>query len=178
MPRAASDAAGEVGWGLCLGLLRLWGVWQADELVGSSSKKELAPVVAMLQRYGPLLAGLVVAAATDNQANAYSVNRLATAGDAGALMRLLAVLAMRAGVTPVTLWAPREVLASLDALSRCASLADAVALCRRPVVECRRVQDIGDGGWGFSHACGSGNGSLLDLPVALAGWADPQLEPQ
>jgi hypothetical protein len=171
MPSAVSDAAGEVGWGLCLGLARLWGTWEGpDELGGSSSRKELVPVVALLQRYGPLFVGLVVVAATDNQANAYAINKMASAGDAGVLMRLLATLSMLAGATPLALWTPRETLPSLDALSRCVSLPAALDLCRRPVVHCRRVQDTPADGWGFRFLGGPGNGTLAEPPAALLDW--------
>jgi len=148
VPGSQSDAAGDLGWGLQLGPVALWGTWSEAEAKGSSSFKELLPVVHAFERYGPLLADQTVAVATDNSSNVFAINYGRSRGDAYGLMQRVAQACSRHGVTPVGLWVPREANEQLDALSRCVTLDAAVLLCRTPVVDCRGSGAPADGGAG------------------------------
>jgi hypothetical protein len=129
-----SDAAGDVGYGIPVGPVALWGSWAGHERGKSSSYKELRPVAQALSRLGPVLAGQTLVTLTDNQGNASILNRQRTKGDGYELLQAIATTCLRFELTEVALFAPREANVFCDALSRCTTAAAAVSLCRHPVV--------------------------------------------
>jgi hypothetical protein len=138
-----SDAAGEIGWGLVMGPVAMWGLWRGAERHSSSSYKELVPLEAPAHRYGPQMAGRVLLFLTDNAGNAAILNRGRSHGDGDAVVKRLAVAAQVNVVTTVGLWLPREANEREDSLSRCATYLDACRLCRVPVVRDAVEYDTG-----------------------------------
>jgi hypothetical protein len=141
----SSDAAGDIGWAIVSGPVALWGLWEAGERAGSSSRKELVPVRRFLQRFGLVVAGTVLVTLTDNAGNGAALNRLRARGDGYDELQSVARACMTAAVTEVTRFAPREANDFCDRASRCETLDAITSLCRHPVSNAPAMVAAGGG---------------------------------
>ena len=118
-----SDASSTVGAGAVLnGRIALWCNWTPEavpDTVASIGTKEDFPKLAVLDRYGPLLRGMVIQQATDNLPNVYSGNRVSTR-DPTLRPHLRRYLALAAGYGSLLTLAhlPRELNGHADGVSK------------------------------------------------------------
>lgn len=119
--RIYSDASGEIGFGaLCehIGVVGEWVVAPAS-LGESSAKSELVPMIIILLKLLPnLRPGDLVIFHTDNQADAYALNKAYSKADSLPLLSYLFSLASQAGVYLLSDWVPRRFLQVCDSLSK------------------------------------------------------------
>jgi hypothetical protein len=120
--RIFSDASGEIGFGAyCMGEI-VAGLWADPEDMRdnkSSAWKEWVPIRLMLERITPKLSpGTIVVFTTDNEANAFAVNR-GVAGDGSFdILESILLRVADANLRAVGDWVDRELITLIDLLSR------------------------------------------------------------
>ena len=119
--RVYSDASGEIGFGALSGRVGLIGSWivPPSTLGESSAKSELVPMITTLLLLLPDLSpGDLVIFHTDNQADAYALNKAYSRADSLPLISYLFTRASQAGIYILADWVPRRFLQVCDSLSK------------------------------------------------------------
>ena len=114
-----SDASGDVGCGVWLGNQFFCHTWTQDQLPNSVPWKELYPIIRVLERFGPQLAGSILLTATDSATNSFSINKGSSrAIGCNALLKRLSALERRHDIDVIAIWCPREFNSVTDFLSK------------------------------------------------------------
>lgn len=125
-----SDASGDIGFGLVAGNVVLHGRCKAG-FDGHIAVKELAPIVLFLLRFGKWFRGCTFAPSVDSSVVFFAISKGATKDELlRAPLSLLFTLCDVHMCEVLPDWFPRDLNEFSDGLSNCATVAEALHVCR------------------------------------------------
>ena len=133
VPQVASDAGDAAGGAVHAGEA-IHVPWNAEERTKSADWRELKIVLRAFRRWGRHWRGRLVVVLTDNQGNFFNIGAGRAKGkvsgpEANLMVAELHEIASDCGFTFVVQWIPREANVVPDKVSKCATSADAAAVC-------------------------------------------------